>query len=140
MDINFYNKCTLANLNICEVYKFLKSNSRNIVREIKDIKNVRIINTYIDTTKDEENKNIYIYPGFSMEIILINNLIIEISCPPENNDKNKITIEIDIINKLTCKIIKDKYLIEFPITVHKYEEMIKEIYDLSTLKISLIKN
>lgn len=141
MDLEFYNKCNRSNILIKNIESYLKEKKNDkIIRELKSIKNIRIINTYIDTTINKTKKTIHIYPGISFELILANNLIIEISCPPEKNSIYNLFIEIDIINEMTRKKIKDQYLYNFPITLHKIDNIYKELFRLSMLNIVIIKN
>ena len=141
MDINFYNKCYNSNLKIKEVEKHLmKINNTKIIKKLKDIKNIRIINKFIDENNHEVINNISIYPGFTIEAILMNNLLIEISCPTEKNYNFKIYIEIDIIDEYIKKMIKDQYSYIFPIKLHEVKNLFDEICKLSMLNLSRIKN
>tara|TARA_B100001175_G_C19477432_1_gene625150 strand:+ start:56 stop:478 length:423 start_codon:yes stop_codon:yes gene_type:complete len=140
MDVNFYNKCCKANAKINEVYIHLEnSNIKGIIRELKNIRNIRIIHTYINSINNDTKKDICVYPGCSIELVLVNNLIIEISCPPEKN-KDNLYIEIDIINEITRKRLKDKYKYIFPFVLHKIEDLMKNLQELSLSNISIIKN
>ena len=141
MDINFYNKCCNSNLKIKKVEEHLiKINNNKIIKKLKDIKNIRIINKFIDENNHEVINNISIYPGFTIEVILMNNLLIEISCPTEKNYNFKIYIEIDIIDEYMKKMIKDQYSYIFPIKLHEIKNLFDEICKLSMLNLSRIKN
>ena len=133
MDLNFYNKCKNVNRKINKVNDYIKNQNHDFIICIGIIKDIRIINKYIDSSNNIL-REINTYPGFSFELTLSNNLLIEIVCPPENNNKQDFYIEINIIDEYLKKRFKDKNLYKFPVIIFKLNDISKNIYDMSMIK------